>query len=282
MSLELKSFSKATEFRDRVLPFLRRNEAQNCLGLGIIDTLINRPEIYPRAHLWALTGDGQVMGAAWMTPPHPIGLTEMPPQAMDLLISEVAQLPQRPQAVTGPKPQSDRFRDHWTALHGLRVKSTMEQRIYQLAAISMPFSVPGEMRIVNQGDQALLEAWNLGFIGDCGLNDSLESAKDYAARAIKTGSRYLWVAHGAPVSMAGASGSTPSGVRISWVYTPKELRGRGYASALVAALSQRMLSEGRKFCFLYTDLANPTSNSIYQKIGYRPVCDAAHHTFTDV
>jgi len=84
---------------------------------------------------------------------------------------------------------------------------------------------------------------------------------------------------GETVSMAGASGQTPSGIRINWVYTPNHLRGRGYASAIVATLSQKLLEEGRQFCFLYTDLANPTSNSIYQRIGYVPVCDSAQHTF---
>lgn len=73
--------------------------------------------------------------------------------------------------------------------------------------------------------------------------------------------------------MAGAGGRTPNGIRISAVYTPPDLRCRGYASALTAAVSQDQLNRGRRFCFLFTDLANPTSNKIYQEIGYRPVCD---------
>jgi predicted GNAT family acetyltransferase len=68
-------------------------------------------------------------------------------------------------------------------------------------------------------------------------------------------------------------GATPSGIRIGPVYTPPELRGRGYASALVAELTRRLIAGGRQFCFLFTDLANPTSNSIYQRVGYRPVTD---------
>ena len=72
---------------------------------------------------------------------------------------------------------------------------------------------------------------------------------------------------------------TPRGVRVNMVYTPPELRRRGYASACVAALSQRMLDSGKKFCFLYTDLSNPTSNKIYQEIGYRPVFDVDEYKF---
>ena len=82
-----------------------------------------------------------------------------------------------------------------------------------------------------------------------------------------------------PVSLTGVSGATPHGIRIGPVYTPSAFRGRGYASALVAEVSQEQLDAGRRFCFLYTDLANPTSNKIYQAIGYRPVTDALRIDF---
>jgi len=75
------------------------------------------------------------------------------------------------------------------------------------------------------------------------------------------------------VTMAGTTRPTTNGIAVNSVYTPPELRGRGYASACVAALSQLMLDSGRQFCALFTDLANPTSNSIYQKMGYQAVCD---------
>jgi predicted GNAT family acetyltransferase len=94
----------------------------------------------------------------------------------------------------------------------------------------------------------------------------------------------LWEDGGAPVSAAGWGGATPNGIRIAPVYTPPELRGRGYATALTAELSQRLLDGrlfegGRRFCFLYTDLANPTSNAIYERIGYRRVAESAEIAF---
>jgi len=84
---------------------------------------------------------------------------------------------------------------------------------------------------------------------------------------------------GEPVSLAGFGGPTPNGIRIGPVYTPPGLRRRGYASALTAALTQQLLDGGRRFCFLFTDLANETSNSIYQRIGYRPVSDVDQWSF---
>jgi len=84
---------------------------------------------------------------------------------------------------------------------------------------------------------------------------------------------FIWDTDNRPVSTATLMGPTPNGIRISLVYTPPEFRGRGYASACVAALTQRMLDSGKQFCFLYSDLANPTSNKIYRAIGYETVCD---------
>ena len=84
---------------------------------------------------------------------------------------------------------------------------------------------------------------------------------------------------GEPVSFAGYGSPTPNGIRVGPVYTPPELRGRGYASALVGELTARLLTGGRRLCFLFTDLANPTSNSIYQRVGYRPVADVTDWRF---
>jgi predicted GNAT family acetyltransferase len=92
---------------------------------------------------------------------------------------------------------------------------------------------------------------------------------------------YLWEVDGRVVSLVAAGSQTPSGSRIGPVYTPPGERGNGYASALTAAASQHQLDSGRRFCFLFTDLANPTSNRIYQAIGYEPVADVDQYRFSD-
>ena len=91
-------------------------------------------------------------------------------------------------------------------------------------------------------------------------------------------SLHLWE-DGDVVSLAGTGGRTPNGIRIGPVYTPPDARRRGYASALVAAISQEALDAGCRFCFLFTDLANPTANHIYQAIGYAPVRDVEAYAF---
>jgi predicted GNAT family acetyltransferase len=92
----------------------------------------------------------------------------------------------------------------------------------------------------------------------------------------RAGSLFLWE-HERPVSMAGWAGRTEWGGRVNFVYTPPEHRYNGYATACVAALTRRLLDEGQTFCCLFADLSNPTANAIYQRIGYRAVCDLSDY-----
>jgi predicted GNAT family acetyltransferase len=107
------------------------------------------------------------------------------------------------------------------------------------------------------------------------------SSLRHMAAVIATYVLFVWD-HAGPVSMASATGLTPNGIRVNGVYTPPEHRGRGYATACVAALSARLLADGRRFCFLFTDAANPTSNAIYRRIGYVPVAEVQEYRFEEI
>lgn len=130
-----------------------------------------------------------------------------------------------------------------------------------------------------KSDRFLLIDWIRAFTSEAiGENEPKPNYRDICDRRLRQNSLYLWQ-NDVPVSMAGFSGATPNGIRINAVYTPPEYRRKGYASSCVAALSRSLLNKGHKYCFLFTDLANPTSNSIYQKIGYKPVCDVSNYRF---
>ena len=117
----------------------------------------------------------------------------------------------------------------------------------------------------------------LGGDGD----DSSRLERSVEARLVdEHGGFGLWHDAGGAVSLAGFGGPTPNGIRIGPVYTPPEHRNRGYGTAVTAAVSELLLEQGRRFCFLYTDLANPTSNAIYLRIGYEPVCDSRELAFS--
>jgi predicted GNAT family acetyltransferase len=148
--------------------------------------------------------------------------------------------------------------------------------------------VPGTARVATTDDRELALRWWIAF-GDEVLHeggpgrDNAAAMLDHRLSSTSAGI-VLWEDEGEPVSLAGWGGPTPNGIRIGPVYTPPELRGRGYATALTAELSQRLLDGrlfpgGRRFCFLYTDLANPTSNAIYERIGYRRIAESAEIVF---
>jgi hypothetical protein len=169
------------------------------------------------------------------------------------------------------------FGELWANAHGVALRAGMRQRIYQLDEVIAPARpAPGAPRTAAADDVSLVAGWHAAFSEEAGvlMRDSLE----WAEERVSSGSVLLWEDK-IPTSMAVRVGETLHGARVGGVYTPPELRGRGYASSCVAVLSQRVLDSGRLFCFLYTDLANPTSNAIYLRIGYRPVCDVVDYDF---
>ena len=140
----------------------------------------------------------------------------------------------------------------------------------------MPAS--GTWRLAVPDDRALLASWLVAFsreaLGEGEVERDVDRRLDEWASGGASRRYWLWEDGGEPVSLVGGGGETPNGIRIGPVYTPPERRRHGYASNLTAAVSEAMLAEGRRFCFLYTDLANPTSNRIYSAIGYEPIADA--------
>jgi len=146
----------------------------------------------------------------------------------------------------------------------------MRQGLYRLDTVVPPPPTPGSVRPPRPDEADLLIEWMAGFARDAGAQFAVppDEVRAWVARD----GFFIWDDEG-PVSVARAAGGTPGGMRVGFVYTPPERRGRGYASALVAAVSQIVLDRGFSFCTLYTDLSNPTSNRIYQRIGYVPVMD---------
>ena len=149
--------------------------------------------------------------------------------------------------------------------------ATTEQGLYTLTAVDWPPEAPGHMRVMGPDDCDLVTAWLLGFHADATPNEPYSEAQARAGAAARPaqGLTYLWEVDGTPVAMAALSRPTRTGITVNAVYVPPAHRRHGYATSLVAHLSAEGLRRGHAFCVLYTDLANPTSNAIYQRIGYR-------------
>jgi hypothetical protein len=185
-------------------------------------------------------------------------------------------------------PESEEFAELWGRQAGVSVRVNMRQGVYALEQVEPLPAVSGSARVATADDRELALSWWIAF-GDEVLHEGgpgRENAEAMVEHRLSSprGGILLWEDDGRPVSLAGWGGPTPNGARVGPVYTPPELRGRGYATALTADLSQRLLDGrlfegGRRFCFLYTDLANPTSNAIYERIGYRRVAESAEILF---
>lgn len=181
----------------------------------------------------------------------------------------------------GPKDIVEAFVAEWHRLGGTPCRLGMAQRIYKITKVMIPENIEGECRRVTMQDLDLMHEWEYAFCCEAVPHDGItrEQARKNAENRIHVAQPYFWCVKGQPVSMAVLQRPTPRGISVGLVYTPPELRGHGYASAITAAVSRIGLEMGKDFCVLYTDLTNPTSNSIYQRIGYVPVCDSRHYIF---
>jgi predicted GNAT family acetyltransferase len=277
--MDLRHFADADGFLAAAGAFLVRREAEHNLILGICSSLGETPERYGEPYLAVVERDGIVVAAALRTPPFRLVLSEIDdPAAVDTLVAD--NLPRQMPGVTGPTEQVRRFAETWNARGGPHATLASSERIYRLTTVIPARPTAGTRRLATLQDRDLVIAWTEAFMREAfGSADAVEVAADVDRWLARRGRTiHLWE-DGDPVSLCGVGGETPNGIRIGPVYTPPEARGRGYASALVAAVSQAELDAGRTFCFLFTDQANPTSNHIYQAIGYVPVRDVDAFAF---
>jgi uncharacterized protein len=280
---EVRRFEHAREFLAHAGVYLGAREAEHNLLLGLAGVLTARPNLYGATpYFAAVQRDGAVVAAALRTPPHNLVLSEVAePAAVDALANDAAEAFGELPGVVGPKEASRRFAELWSQATGRQAEQAMAERIFRAETVHVPSGVPGSMRRATAGDRSLLVEWFTAFQEEAmegrTFRPAEDAVEDYLARG-EDGGAYLWE-DGEPVSLAGCGSPTPNGIRVGPVYTPPARRGRGYASALTAQLTSLLLSSGRRFCFLFTDLANPTSNRIYQRIGYEPVSDVDEYRF---
>jgi predicted GNAT family acetyltransferase len=286
MGLSLRRFDEPEAFYSRIEAFLLEREAEHNLLLGLTAGLMKHEFRQYPPYMACVEQDGAVQAVALRTPPHNLILSEVKKDdaALRLIAQDVHQVYADLPGVSGSKSVTAEFARHWQEISGRAYHVHMQQRIYRLERVRPVTGVSGEMRPATTADYDLLVDWIMGFNADALEPTSREEAAQIVDRFMSSEIRglRLWCDEGRPVSLAGFSGPTPHGIRVAPVYTPAEFRKRGYASACVAAMSQGLLDEGRKFCFLFTDLGNPTSNHIYQAIGYEPVSDVDEYRFEGV
>jgi GNAT superfamily N-acetyltransferase len=267
--------------------YLRRERARNTVLLTVGEQLRANPARYsgqpadgaapgpsgqPLFGWWADQA-GAVGGAFLHTPPHPLLLTAIPSEVAASLATALADRPLS--GVNGYLESARAFAATWlAAAGGGPAAERRRMRLYRLGELSWPDPAPeGAARVAAGSDAPLLTRWFTAFADE--VHD-IGAGEDHAAvvrERLGYGGIVLWEAAGRAAAFAAVTRPVAGMVRVGPVYTPPALRGRGYASAATAEASRRARAAGAEEVLLYTDLANPTSNSIYQRIGYRAVED---------
>lgn len=283
MPLTLQCFDDVEAFLAATGSFLEAREAEHNLIFGICSWLRANPSRIEGTPDFFAVADamGDVVAASLRMPPEaPVLSMTDDLEAVDMLADAYgADVP----GVLGAPDAARRFAARWTDRTGGRTRVAMAERIFRLSRVIPPRPTTGRWRLIGRSDVDLVAQWLIDFVVEATTEDppAAEDARAAIGRWVQREGTfaYVWEDGGLIVSLAAARGETPNGIRIGPVYTPPEHRGRGYASAVTAAASQDQLARGRRFCFLFTDLSNPTSNKIYQSIGYEPVCDVDMYAF---
>ncbi len=260
------------EFLARAASVLGQAPAEHHLFFTICAALETRP-VRGRVYLLTIEHEDAVVAAALATPGRKWVLSRT---ALDVAHTVADVLHERAWPVPGilaPADLARAFAERWSTRAGCAMRPGKAQRIYELTHVLPPAPVSGDIRLAAPDDAATAARWAAGFAIDAITDETPTEVEETVRAALDDGHLYVWV-DDTPVAMA-MMRVTRRGALIGAVYTPPERRRRGYASALVAAVSAAALAADADRCILFTDLANPTSNTIYQRIGYRPVADWA-------
>lgn len=260
------------EYASTAGPYLLIDPVRCTVPLSIIE-YARSGIVHESTWSWVVD-DGAVVGIASWSPPHEVVVAPMAADVAKQLAEAWSELEPRPAGWTGPRPEVEWCAEVMAARHGSRVEEKFAERLFRLDAVIDVPSPSGGMRLATGADRDRLVAWWDAFIDETGVTRGREVAREVDVR-IADGRLFVWEDHGRVTALTGVSPSVAAVSRVGPVYTPPDERGHGYARGLVAEVSRNRLANGDRSCCLFTDLANPVSNAIYQQVGYRPVADYA-------
>ena len=275
MDLRIVLHEDAQNFMEAAGDMLYARETINNLMLGVSECLLNDPSAYENPFFaTVIDEEDEVLLASVMTPPHNLILAGNNHYNIGIaaLISYLQDNHVDIPGVIAPVHISETFMKTWKRLVKESSQVKMHQRVYELRSVRMPPLPEGNFRVAFSEEARIIAEWNTAFSQEA-LRKEAPADLNKSKAFIAAGNVFVWEKNGQLVSMATKARPIAHSVTIGSVYTPPEHRRQGYATALVARLSQHLLDSGYEFVNLFTDLENPTSNSIYQKIGYHPVVD---------
>lgn len=285
--MKIKVYNSLNEFMDETFALLTQYELQNNL---IIGNCIRAEEynLDTSAFFLATIKDKQndIILIAMQTPPYPLLIFEVGnkinDEGLDYLIDYLVNNEMNIPGIVTEKQLAKRFVERYTKKTNTITKIGMNMRIYRLDKVKYRENEKGQLRKATLDDLFYIPYWNDAFADEC---DIKINTADFLLRLEKFKKQvefgYLYVYEDRiPVSMISMGRKTLNGVILNNVYTPPHYRKNGYATNMVSEICSLLLNEGYQFCGLFTDLKNPISNSIYQKVGFYPVCDYDEIYFT--
>ena len=281
--MQINTYNNAQEYYQKVENYLLEDEAAHCLLIGLSKALCNsQPKHQNFPYLVIVEHNDVIIATAIRTSPQRrLVLSKSTDLEAIKLIAENAiafenkSLP----GTIGLKSEAVTFIRTWHSLTKQDCELAFAMQIHQLETVKPINKASGSFRLAQKSDCTILTDWIAAFEREAlGDSEPKSDPRIWFENNLENKSLYVWQDKEL-VSMAAFGSATPNGVKVNAVYTPPKYRVKGYATSCVAALSQHLLNLGYRYCFLFTDLANPTSNHIYQKIGYQSVCEISNYSF---
>jgi GNAT superfamily N-acetyltransferase len=270
--MKIRSTHDPVEFKATVSAFLEADPVLHSVLLTNVEDRINAitTDPQPPAFLSLHTDGGKVVGAILCTAQRGIYLGGLPEEFVPFIVDACVELAPNPWIVEGTAYAGLLLADEISVRLGGEFRSTRRVRLHRLERF-VEQKAPGAPR------QAVLADLDVAarMLAEFALEADHQSPPDdqeWARARIELGRIWLWEDNGQIVSLVVHQATVFGATRVGPVYTPPEHRGHGYASALTADITRRILATGSAPC-LFTDLANPTSNKIYAAIGYHHVID---------
>ncbi|MFX1281261.1 MAG: GNAT family N-acetyltransferase [Promethearchaeota archaeon] len=285
MKFDSRFYTNIDEFYEIVLPFLLKNEVENSLQISILNALKINIERYGNIHpiLSTVSVDDEIKLVSFRTPPYNQVLSYTAElKTVDILIDALGKKESEIPGVVAFKEGAKRFVKLWSEINNVKAKISLNERLYKLEIVNPDTLGKHKFITATTAYENIIRQWGREFILEAlpdRTPEMIEQSLGHIKEDIDEGRIVLLFDNEVPVSMARKAGKSINGNSINMVYTPPQLRKKGYATECVARLSKLLLEEGNSYCFLFTDLSNPTSNSIYQKIGYRPIMDVDEYHF---
>lgn len=277
----IQEFKNASEFLEHAQDVLYLKEAEHGLMLGLTESKAKNPNVKDD-HKYFHVHDQQGLSGYIVVTEKNFIISAMPASLLQSAVNHFHKNQIQSIGVIGPSHAAEAFARIYSQLSGMTYKIAMDQKTYQLDHVIFPTGIKGSMIVADPSFLELSAQWLVEFVEECIPHEptTLDDARKFVTIKIENQELFIWVNDsGVPVAANMVTRPTRNGIAVAFVYTPHEHRKNGYAAALVAQTSQRMLDAGKKFCMLYTDATNPTSNKVYQRIGYNEIATQKNFIF---